>query len=84
MLSIAATPGQATNPPVASEPMDEPITLAREQARWLGLYVAGIDGAASVDLRRAASSDVAVAVYDKTGERIAGETLRSESDLSLR
>ena len=63
--------------------MGDTITLTREQARWLGLYVAGIDGAASVDLDRSPSGDIAVAVYDKTGERIAGETLRSDSDLSL-
>ena len=63
--------------------MDDSITLTREQARWLGLYVAGIDGAASVDLHRSASGDIAMAVYDKTGERIAGETLRSDRDLWL-
>jgi hypothetical protein len=63
--------------------MDDSITLTRAQARWLGLYVAGIDGAASVELHRSADGDTAVAVYDKTGERIAEETLRSDNDLSL-
>ena len=63
--------------------MDDVVTLTREQARWLGLYVPAIDGAASVGLRRSPSGEVVVAVYDKTGERLALELLRSHRDLSL-
>jgi hypothetical protein len=53
---------------------EESSTLTREQARWLGLYVARIDGAATVDLRRSSSGVLAVTVYDRTGERIAAGT----------
>lgn len=38
--------------------MVDPITLTRVQGRYLGLYVASIDGAASVDLHRGAERGV--------------------------
>jgi hypothetical protein len=63
--------------------MSEAITLTREQARYLGLYVGSIDGAASVDLHRRDDGGVDLMVFDKTGEQIAFEPLGSESDLAL-
>lgn len=63
--------------------MEDRITLSRDQARYLGLYVAGIDGSASVDLHRRADGSVLLVVFDKTGEQIASAALRPDSGLAL-
>jgi hypothetical protein len=52
------------------------LTLTREQARFVGLYVASLDGAASVDVYDLGRGDVQLVVFDKTGERIATKTMR--------
>jgi hypothetical protein len=63
--------------------VDQPIlTLTREQVRFVGLYVAGVDGAASVDIYDLGGGDFQLEVFDKTGERIATETMRGH-DLTL-
>lgn len=59
------------------------LTLTRDQARYLGLFVAGIEGAASVDIHDLGRGRVGLAVYDKTGEKVASETMDGD-DLELR
>ncbi len=62
---------------------DKPtLTLTREQARFVGLYVARVEGAASVDLHDLGRGDLHLIVFDKTGEPIATETMRGD-DLTL-
>jgi hypothetical protein len=58
------------------------LTLTREQARFVGLYIANVDGAASVDIYDVGRGDFQLVVFDKTGERIATETMRGH-DLTL-
>ena len=52
------------------------VTLAREQARFVGLYIASVEGAASVDIYDLGRGQFRLVVFDKTGERIAIETMR--------
>jgi hypothetical protein len=54
-------------------------------ARFIGLYVAAIDGAASIDIEDRGKGHFNLTVYDKTGEVIAARTvLPTADDLDLR
>jgi hypothetical protein len=41
------------------------VTLTREQARFVGLYVANVEGAASVDIRDRGRGEFQLVVFDK-------------------
>ena len=58
------------------------LTLTREQARFVGLSVASVEGAASVDICDLGRGDFQLVVFDKTGERLETETMRGH-DLTL-
>jgi hypothetical protein len=58
------------------------LTLTRKQVRFIGLYMASIEGGASVDIHDLGRGDLQLVVFDKTGERIGTETMRG-SDLTL-
>jgi hypothetical protein len=59
------------------------VSLTRGQARFVGLLVARVDGAASVDLiDEGGPTSVRIVLYDKTGE-VVGEQSLAHDDLVL-
>jgi hypothetical protein len=51
------------------------ITLTRDKARFIGLYVASVEGASSVDIEDRGAGYFNLTVYDKSGIVIAERTV---------
>lgn len=56
------------------------VTFSRDQLRFAGLWVAGFEGASSVDACQREDGGLDLTVYDKTGEVIGTKTIQGDDN----
>ncbi len=70
------TPDYPPGPRGPEDPTPGPrLSMSREQARFIGLYVGGVDGASSVDIESRGAGYLQLTVFDKEGVEIEERTV---------